>query len=236
MRNEMDLLQFDERQRLAWLLANRGTVIAVGVTWIGLIVWELAQNRVPLFMIAMVPVFALSRVGLFFYYCSTTGEPGGPPRGSKLGDYLKTTGTLLLMLALFLPLYGFAGTGNGSETDYRYAWDLVLHYDWTLVFPLVFAFFWPLPIRFVSRRAPTRRLAILAQWAEPLLAATSILIILFIPQILWEARQVFWFVFMFDSAQPQAGSFVAVAGNGLYLVGWLASALRPWVLQPRDAV
>jgi len=234
MKTEMDLLQFDERQRLAWLMANRGTVIAVGVAWIGLIVWELAQSRVPLFMIAMVPVFALFRVGLFFYYCSTSGEPGGPPRG-KLGDYLKTTGTLLLVLALFLPLYGFAGVGVGSATDYRYAWDLVLHYDWTLVIPLVFAFFWPLPIRFLSRRAPTQRLAILAQWAEPLLAAMSILTILFIPHILWEARQAIWVWFVFDTARPQAGSYVAVAANGLYLVGWLAAALRPRELQPSHA-
>ena len=160
MRNEMDLLQFDERQRLAWLLANRGTVIAVGVTWIGLIVWELAQNRVPLFMIAMVPVFALFRVGLFFYYCSTSGEQGRPLRGAKLGGYLKVTATLLLVLALFLPLYGFEGSSSGSgagpETRLRYARDLVAS-DWMLAIPLCFAFLWPIPTQILSRRSTSKR-------------------------------------------------------------------------------
>jgi hypothetical protein len=234
MKTEMDLLQFDERQRLAWLLANRGTVIAVGMTWIGLIVWELTQDRVPLFMIAMVPVFALFRVGLFFYYCSASGEPVAPPRGGRLGDYLKAMGTLLLVLALFLPLYGYAGTGAESATDYRYAWDLVTD-DWLLAIPLIFAVFWPIPIRLITRRTPTRRLAIVAQWAEPLLAATSILTILLIPQILFEARQVLWFLFVLDSARPQAGCYIAVAANGLYLVGWLSNVLRLSVVQPSPA-
>ena len=61
MPTEMDLFRMDERQRLAWLMANRGTVIAVGLTWIGMIVWELAHQRAPVFLIAMVPVFALLR-------------------------------------------------------------------------------------------------------------------------------------------------------------------------------
>jgi hypothetical protein len=235
MRDEMDLLQFDERQRLAWLMANRGTVIAVGLAWIGLIVWELGQSRVPLFMIAMVPVFALCRVGLFFYYCSTSGDPGEPPRGNNLGKYLKTGGTLLLVLALFLPLYGYSASGAGSDTGTRYVWDLVLNDGWSLAIPLGFAFFWPFLARFLSRRSSSPRLAIFAQWAEPLLAATSILIILLLPQVLFEARRTLWFLFVLESARPQIGSYVAVAANGLYLVGWLASALRPWVLQPSDA-
>ena len=68
MPNEMDALRMDERQRNAWLMANRGTVFAVGIAWLGLIGWELAHGRTPLFLIAMVPVFALIRFGLFFYY------------------------------------------------------------------------------------------------------------------------------------------------------------------------
>ena len=70
MTSEMDLLRMDERQRLAWLMANRGTVVAVGVIWMGMIVWELAQGRAPLFLIVMVPVLALLRVGC----TSTTPE------------------------------------------------------------------------------------------------------------------------------------------------------------------
>jgi hypothetical protein len=68
MKNEMDALRMDERQRIAWLLANRGTVLAVGATWIGMIVWEITQGRVPVFLVVMVPVFALVRFGLYLYY------------------------------------------------------------------------------------------------------------------------------------------------------------------------
>ena len=75
MANEMDLFNMDERQRLAWLMANRGTVIAVGVAWIGMIIWELAEGRTPLFLIAMVPVFALLRVGLFLLFVVLSARP-----------------------------------------------------------------------------------------------------------------------------------------------------------------
>jgi hypothetical protein len=68
MKDEMDALRMDERQRVAWLMANRGTVIAVGVTWIGMIAWEVAQGRMPVFLIAMVPVIALLRFALYLYY------------------------------------------------------------------------------------------------------------------------------------------------------------------------
>ena len=68
MKNEMDALGMDERQRDAWLKANRGTVLAVGAVWIGMIGWELSQGRTPLFLITMVPVFALLRFGLYSFY------------------------------------------------------------------------------------------------------------------------------------------------------------------------
>ena len=44
MIDEMDLLDMDERQRGAWLMANRATVLFVGLTWIAMIVWELAHS------------------------------------------------------------------------------------------------------------------------------------------------------------------------------------------------
>jgi hypothetical protein len=68
MKSEMSLLGLDERRRLAWLMANRGTLILVGLTWIGMIVWELLQSRVPAFQLLMVPVFALVRFGLYLYH------------------------------------------------------------------------------------------------------------------------------------------------------------------------
>jgi hypothetical protein len=71
MKNEMDLTRMDERQRNAWLLANRATLMIVGLTWLGMIGWELTQQRQPIFLMAMVPVFALVRYGLFRYYTRT---------------------------------------------------------------------------------------------------------------------------------------------------------------------
>ena len=68
MKNEMDLTRMDERQLNAWLLANRATLMIVGLTWLGMISWELTQQRQPLFLMAMVPVFALLRYGFFRYY------------------------------------------------------------------------------------------------------------------------------------------------------------------------
>ena len=61
MKSEMDVLNMDERQRLAWLRANRITLICVGIVWIGIITWEFLQQRTPYFMIVMVPVFAIIR-------------------------------------------------------------------------------------------------------------------------------------------------------------------------------
>ena len=88
MINELDLLRMDERQRAAWLLANRATVIVVGLTWISMIVWELAHNRSPLFLVVMVPVFALFRGLLYLYYLRVT------PAGSLAGacDEMETAG------------------------------------------------------------------------------------------------------------------------------------------------
>jgi hypothetical protein len=57
MKNEMDVVRMDERQREAWLRANRATLMVVGLVWLGMIVWELTHHRVPWFMITMVPVF-----------------------------------------------------------------------------------------------------------------------------------------------------------------------------------
>ena len=68
MTTEMDVLRMDERQRFAWLRANRATLIVVGVTWLGMIVWELVQQRVPLFLVLMVPVFAVLRLVFYLHY------------------------------------------------------------------------------------------------------------------------------------------------------------------------
>ncbi len=68
MRDEMDLMGMGPERRLAWLRANRLTLMIVGLTWIGLILWELGRGRTPWFLIAMVPVFAAVRFGLYLVY------------------------------------------------------------------------------------------------------------------------------------------------------------------------
>lgn len=68
MTEEMDILRMDERQRLAWMRANRVTLILVGLIWIGMIVWEMFQGKFPKFLVTMVPVFALARVLTYRYF------------------------------------------------------------------------------------------------------------------------------------------------------------------------
>jgi hypothetical protein len=68
MKSEMDVLGMDERQRLFWLLANRATLFVVGLVWIGMIVWQLTRGHTDWFLIAMVPLFALVRWGVYLYH------------------------------------------------------------------------------------------------------------------------------------------------------------------------
>ncbi|MFC1475375.1 hypothetical protein ACFLQW_00050 [Candidatus Zixiibacteriota bacterium] len=68
MKTEMDMLKMDERQRLCWLLANRATLIIVGVLWLALIVRELMMNHRPYELIVAVPLIAAVRLVLYKYY------------------------------------------------------------------------------------------------------------------------------------------------------------------------
>ena len=72
MKSEMDLLKMDERQRLAWFRANRVLLLTVGGVWLGMIAWELAHDRTPIFLIVMVPLFALLRFGLYRFFLRTS--------------------------------------------------------------------------------------------------------------------------------------------------------------------
>jgi hypothetical protein len=74
MATEMDLLRMDERQRTAWLRANRLTLWVVAMVWLGMIGWELAAGRTPAFLMAMVPVFALVRFGAYRWYQRTGSD------------------------------------------------------------------------------------------------------------------------------------------------------------------
>jgi hypothetical protein len=68
MKDEMDLMGMDERQRISWLRANRATLMLVGIVWLLLTVSEYAQGRTPAFLVVMVPVFAAARLALYWFY------------------------------------------------------------------------------------------------------------------------------------------------------------------------
>jgi len=67
-KNEMDILGMSESEKICWLMANRLTLFVVGIIWIGMILNQLKEGTVPLFMIVMVPVFALFRLAVYRYY------------------------------------------------------------------------------------------------------------------------------------------------------------------------
>lgn len=68
MKNEMDVLKMDELQRQSWLLANRATLMLVGLLWLGLIGWEVAHGKMPWFLFMMVPTIAFARSLFYFVY------------------------------------------------------------------------------------------------------------------------------------------------------------------------
>lgn len=229
MRNEMDLMNMDERQRLAWFMANRATLIAVGAVWIGMIGWELTHGRVPTFLLIMVPVFALLRAGLYFFYSSrpfVRTDSGGDPRVARYG---KAAATLLLLGAILLPIYSFEGA-RGEGPRLTYAWNMVRSHAPLLV-PLAFAYLWPFLILGLSRLRSSRGLQVALQFAEPALAVASSIIMLWIPQLIFEARTLFSFFIVPVHATPQWGCYLAVAANGLYIVSWLAGLLQPLPVQ-----
>jgi len=216
MINEMDVLGMDERQRSAWLLANRATVMAVGLAWIGMIVWELAHDRSPIFLIAMVPVFALFRFGLYAYYLRATPADAGTGLSALV---IRSAAAALLLTAAALPMFRV-----GDDTTA--AWQLVRD-DPQVFIPLGFAYLWPIAALLASRMLPGKRLAVVVHFGEPLLAAGSALIILWIPQLIFgfEESLLPW-LWLPISTRPALGVHLAVAANGIYLIGWLIGLVR----------
>ena len=229
MKSEMVLMNMDERQRLAWFMANRGTLIAVGAVWISMIVWELTHGRMPTFLLAMVPVFAVFRLGLYQFYSSkpTTGD--GSDRESRLVIAGKAIATALLVVASLMPIYSVPGF-QGQETRFEYVWKLGAGHFGAMVF-LAIIFLWPLLVFGLGKLGRNRVMRILTQFAEPLLAAGSTIIILWIPQLIFESRTLFYFLITPVTPRPEWGCYLGVAANGLYLVSWMAGYLRPQTVQ-----
>ena len=105
---------------------------------------------------------------------------------------------LLLIVSSFVPLYRLE---SGGTT----AWQLIAE-DWLASFPLAFVYLWPIVVLFVVRATKWKRLSLTLQFAEPFLAAASTLVILWIPQMVWEfeASLLPW-LWIPISARPAAG-------------------------------
>jgi hypothetical protein len=229
MKSEMVLMNMDERQRLAWFMANRGTLIAVGTVWIGMIVWELTHNRMPGFLLAMVPVFALFRLGLYLFYSSRPFTSEGQDRESRLVHGGQVAAGALLVLAALLPIYSVPGF-QGEETRFEYVWKLAGENVGGLIL-LAVIYLWPLLLFGLGRLSRNRVYRILIQFAAPLLAAASTIVILWIPQLLFESRVLFSFLIIPVNPIPEWGCYLGVTANGLYVISWMAGFLRPQTVQ-----
>ena len=229
MKNEMNLMRMDERQRLAWFMANRGTLIAVGAAWIGMIGWELTHGRVPTFLVIMVPVFAILRAGLYLLYESKPFVETNSSGVTSFVQYGKVASAVLLVVAAVLPIYSIQGLLS-EETRSIYVWDLVRD-DSAAIFPLVIIYLWPLLIFGFSRLKNQRLLSALVQYAEPFFAVLSSIIVLWIPQLIFETTTLFFIFIIPVNPVPAWGCYLAIVANGLYLVSWFAGLLRPWSVQ-----
>jgi hypothetical protein len=229
MKNEMDLMKMDERQRLAWFMANRGTLIAVGAVWIGMIGWELTHGRVPTFLLIMAPVFALLRAALYVFYSSRPLVGKTTERDPSLVRIGKAAAALLLVVAALLPVYSIeVSPGEGSRVTHVWA---LMRGDIAAVPPLVIAYLWPWMVFGLARLRSRPVLQLVVQFAEPVLAVVSCIVVLWIPQLIFESRVLFFVLITPLTPDPGWGCYLAVAANGLYLVSWLAGLLRPWAVQ-----
>jgi hypothetical protein len=229
MKSEMVLLKMDERQRLAWFMANRGTLIAVGAVWIGMIVWELTHGRMPGFLLVMVPVFALFRLGLYQFYSLKPFTGAGTDRESPLVNGGRVIAAILLAVASLLPLYSVPSLGS-EPAQTRHVWTLAAG-DAVGMVVVAATFLWPLLVFALSRLKGNTMMRMVVQMAEPLLAAGSSLIILWIPQLIFESATLFFILIVPVNPQPEWGCYLGVAANGLYVISWLAGFLRPETVQ-----
>ncbi len=229
MKNEMNLMKMDELQRLAWFMAHRGTLITVGAVWIGMIGWELIHERVPTFLAIMVPVFAIIRAGLYFYYKSKPFVGGDSAGKTSFVRYGKVAASILLLTATVLPIYSIEGLA-GEEARSTYVWGFVSNHAGAVI-PLAIIYLWPLLVFGLSRLKSRWFFPALLHYTEPFLAVASSIMVLWIPQLIFETRILFYIVIIPVNPVPAWGCYLAVAGNGLYLVSWLAGHLRPWSVQ-----
>ncbi|MEW5924616.1 MAG: hypothetical protein AB1746_11570 [Candidatus Zixiibacteriota bacterium] len=68
MKDEMDAMKMDERQRLCWYKANRALIFFIFLVWLFMIASEFNNGRIPYFLLIMIPVFALARLVFYKLY------------------------------------------------------------------------------------------------------------------------------------------------------------------------
>lgn len=68
MKDEMNAMKMDERQRLCWYKANRALIFFIFIIWVFMIASEFNNGRIPYFLLIMIPVFALARFVFYKIY------------------------------------------------------------------------------------------------------------------------------------------------------------------------
>jgi len=222
----MDLLGMDERQRLAWLMANRGTLLAMGAVWIGMIAWSLIQGDVPAFMLAMAPAFVLVRQLLYHYYSGRPlVEEGVERRRKGYALYGKSLAGAALAAATVLPIYSTESpAGPGKEM--AFSWDVIAD-DASWVLLLGFAYLWPVLAAALFRLKLRPGGTALLQLLEPVFAAASTVIVLGLTRLLTAWAVILPFCPVPLEARAELGAYFVVGGNALYLVSWLGEHLGP---------
>jgi hypothetical protein len=136
------------------------------------------------------------------------------------GRSLKLFGAAKLLLALFLPLTGLP---EGLEKTPRFARHVWLEAEgWELVLTLT-AHLWPFPILLLQGWLARRRFVtprVVVALVELWLVLSSAALIHITASFVLEMRWIFPIFARFE-----AGYYVALAGNGLYLVGWVWEAV-----------
>jgi hypothetical protein len=164
----------------------------------------------------MVPVFALFRLGAYVLYLRSN------PRGERsevISRGIRVAAAGLLVVSSAVPLYR---TSKGTVTGWQFALE-----DAPSFVLMAFAFLWPL-VAILSRRLAGRRtIAITVQLAEPVLAACSTLLLMWVPQLVWDYETTFapWLIVPLP-ARTQVGAVLAVLANGAYVLGWLVGLIR----------
>jgi hypothetical protein len=177
----------------------------------------------------MVPVFALLRAGLYVYYGSRSFAQTDSDHDPRVVRYSKAAAAILLVLAALLPVYSVEG-GAGHEASAGYVWQLVRD-DFLALPVLAVVYLWPVGILGLTHLCSRRLFQVMVQFLEPVLVVASAVVVLWIPQVIFETHTLFSVLIVPTNPNPALGCYLAVGANGLYLLSWFVGFLRPWGIQ-----